>query len=134
LPSPLKKKIRLMIVGKGRKGFYLRLAKRLKVAAQVDFFGERDDVPRFLAGADLFLHPAYHELAGMVLIEALSAGLPALATDTCGCGFHVDRADAGKLVPSPFNQETLNHMLASMLTSEKRREWGSNGKKYVKQN
>jgi UDP-glucose:(heptosyl)LPS alpha-1,3-glucosyltransferase len=133
LPSPLKKKIRLMIVGKGRKGPYLRLAKRLKVAAQVDFFGERDDVPRFLAGADLFLHPAYHELAGMVLIEALSAGLPVLATDTCGCGFHVDRAGAGMLVPSPFNQETLNRMLASMLTSEKNKKWGSNGKKYVKQ-
>ncbi len=133
LPSPLKEKIRLMIVGKGRKGFYLRLAKRLKVAAQVDFFGERDDVPRFLAGADLFLHPAYHELAGMVLIEALSAGLPVLATDTCGCGFHVDRAGAGMLVPSPFNQETLNRMLASMLTSEKNKKWGSNGKKYVKQ-
>ncbi len=133
LPSPLKEKIRLMIVGKGRKGPYLRLANRLKVAAQVDFFGERDDVPRFLAGADLFLHPAYHELAGMVLIEALSAGLPVLATDTCGCSFHVDRAGAGMLVPSPFNQETLNRMLASMLASEKRKNWGNNGKKYVNQ-
>jgi UDP-glucose:(heptosyl)LPS alpha-1,3-glucosyltransferase len=89
-------------------------------------------VPRILAGADLFLHPAYHELAGMVLIEALSAGLPVLTTDTCGCAYHVAQADAGKLIPSPFRQETLNSMLASMLVAEKKRQqWGTNARTYA---
>jgi UDP-glucose:(heptosyl)LPS alpha-1,3-glucosyltransferase len=104
LPAPLKEKARLMIVGKGNKWPFVLLAKRLKVSRHVDFLGERDDVPRLLAGANLFLHPAYHELAGMVLIEALSAGLPVLTTDTCGCAYHVAQADAGKLIPTPFRQ------------------------------
>jgi UDP-glucose:(heptosyl)LPS alpha-1,3-glucosyltransferase len=133
LPSPLKEKTRLMIVGKGRKGPYLRLAKRLNVAAQIDFFGERDDVPRFLAGADLLLHPAYHENTGTVLIEAMAAGLPVLATDTCGYAFHVDRAGAGAIIPSPFSQEAMNHTLLSILSSDKRPQWGMNGHKYLKE-
>ena len=133
LPQSLKDKTLLVVVGKGRARPYRRLAKQLGVSYHVNFVGERNDVPRFLAGADLLLHPAYHETAGAVLIEAMSAGLPVLATDTCGYGFHVDRAGAGKLVPSPFNQETLNCMLLSMLSSEKRTQWGINGKKYVEQ-
>ena len=133
LPQSLKDKTLLVVVGKGRARPYRRLAKQLGVSYHVNFVGERNDVPRFLAGADLLLHPAYHETAGAVLIEAMSAGLPVLATDTCGYGFHVDRAGAGKLVPSPFNQETLNCMLLSMLSSEKKTQWGINGKKYVEQ-
>jgi len=137
LQPNLKEKTLLMVVGKGRLRPYLRLAKRLGVSSHVNFVGERDfvgergDVPRFLVGADLLLHPAYQENTGTVLIEAMAAGLPVLATDNCGYGFHVDRADAGKLVPSPFRQETLNNILGSMLTSENKDQWGLNGKKYV---
>ncbi|MFO7883748.1 MAG: glycosyltransferase family 4 protein [Desulfobacteraceae bacterium] len=133
LPPSLKEKTMLVIVGKGKKSFFLRLAKKLRVAERVIFTGERDDVPRFFAGADLLLHPAYHETAGAVLIEAMAAGLPVLVTDTCGYAFHVQKADAGKLVPSPFSQETLNTMLVSMLGSQKTAQWSANGKKYVKE-
>ena len=103
--------------------------KDLGISSHVNFVGERGDVPRFLVGADLLLHPAYQENTGTVLIEAMSAGLPVLATDNCGYSFHVDRAGAGKLVPSPFRQETLNNMLVSMLTSENKDQWESQREK-----
>jgi UDP-glucose:(heptosyl)LPS alpha-1,3-glucosyltransferase len=133
LPFSLKEKTLLMVVGRGNARSYLRLAKKLRVLSHVKFVGERIDVPRFLIGADLLLHPAYQENTGTVLIEAMSVGLPVLATDNCGYGFHVNRAGAGELVPSPFRQETLNHMLVSMLTSENKDRWGLNGKKYVEE-
>jgi len=133
LPLHLKEKTMLMVVGKGRVRPYLRLAKRLGVSSHVNFAGERSDVPRFLVGADLLLHPAYRENTGTVLIEAMSAGLPVLTTDNCGYSFHVERAGAGKLVPSPFRQKTLNNMLVSMLTSDKKDQWGLNGIKYVEE-
>ena len=88
-------------------------------------------MPRFLAAADLLLHPSYHENTGTVLIEAMSEGLPVLATDVCGYGYHIKRAGAGELVPSPFRQKTLNHLLAYMLTSEKRNQWKENGREYI---
>ncbi|HMA68121.1 MAG TPA: glycosyltransferase family 4 protein, partial [Desulfosalsimonadaceae bacterium] len=131
LPEGLREKALLVVVGRGKPRPYRRLARRLGVSGRVGFAGERADVDRFLAGADLLLHPAYHENTGTVLIEAMAAGLPVLASDTCGYGVHVARAGAGELVPSPFCQQTLNAMLASMLSSENRKRWAANGKHYV---
>ena len=59
-------------------------------------------------------------------------GLPVLVTANCGFAIHVDRAGAGMICPSPFQQDTLNKMLAEMLASEKRSEWSRNGLTYCK--
>ena len=131
LPRELAEKTILLLVGNDKARPFQRLADQLGVGGKIMFMGGRDDVPRFLMASDILLHPAYREAAGMVLIEAMAAGLPVLATDVCGYGFHVQRANAGKLIPSPFQQETLNRLLASMLTSGEASNWRNNGRKYV---
>jgi len=131
LPSSLREKTILLIAGEDKTRPFRRLADRLGVAEQVRFIGGREDVPRLLVAADLLLHPAYRETAGMVLIEAMAAGLPVLVTDVCGYSHHVERAGAGELVPSPFEQEKLNQLLVSMLTSEKKNQWQHDGRDYV---
>jgi len=131
LPPNIRNKTILLVVGQDRTKPFLGLAKRLGVGKQVHFVGGREDVPRFLVAADLLLHPAYRENTGTVLIEAMAAGLPVLATDVCGFSDHIEGAGAGELVPSPFQQETLNHLLVSMLTSADRPNWGANGQEYV---
>ncbi|MFP4048045.1 MAG: glycosyltransferase family 4 protein [Bacteroidales bacterium] len=132
LPQRLKANTELLIIGEGRVKPYIRLAKRLKISPHIHFLGKREDVPRLLAGADLLLHPAYHENTGTVLIEALGAGLPVLATDVCGYASHVELAKAGQIIPSPFQQQNLNIMLMNMLESPSRAYWSENGKNYVK--
>src|SRR5581483_2955575 len=70
------------------------------------FAGERTDVPRLLAAADVYCQPnSSPEPFGIVLIEALAAGLPVVTTasggaleivdDTCG-RLVPDSADAGE--------------------------------------
>ncbi len=132
LPSDLKKKTRLFVLGKGKPGPLIRLSRQKKVASLVTFLGERSDVPRFLAGADILLHPARQENTGTVLIEAMAAGLPVLATEICGYGFHIKKAEAGELVPDPFIQENLNQKLIHMLRSDKRKKWKDNAKAYIR--
>ncbi|MDY6971140.1 MAG: glycosyltransferase family 4 protein [Thermodesulfobacteriota bacterium] len=131
LPSEVVGGTILLVVGEDKTRPFRRLAKRLGVEGQMRFAGGRGDVDRFYRAADLLIHPAYRENTGTALIEAMAAGLPVLATDVCGYGFHIERAGAGKLVPSPFRQETLDQMLAGMLVSEKKNQWQSNGKEYV---
>ncbi|RLB66327.1 MAG: glycosyltransferase family 1 protein, partial [Deltaproteobacteria bacterium] len=72
------------------------------------------------------------ENAGVVLVEALAAGLPVLVTDVCGYSVHIERAQAGKLATSPFNQQQLDRMLCEMLDSTSQRlDWSANAREYV---
>jgi UDP-glucose:(heptosyl)LPS alpha-1,3-glucosyltransferase len=131
LPDGLRDRTRLMVLGESDSRPFERLAKRLGLSRKVLFLGGRDDVLRFLLGADLLVHPAYTETAGIVLLEAIVAGLPVLTTANCGYAFHVDRARAGVNLPVPFSQDQLNRRLAHMLSApEERARWSRNGIHY----
>ena len=130
LPASLRQNIRYFVVGQDKSDRFRRLARRLGIAEQCEFLGGRDDVPRFLLGADLMLHPAYSESAGYTLLEAVIAGLPVLTTATCGYAFHIERAGAGIVSASPFDQKRLNKQLLEMLTSPEREQWRANGIAY----
>lgn len=130
LPACLRGSIRYFVVGQDKPDRFLRLAKRLGIADRCEFLGGRDDVPRFLLGADLMLHPAYSESAGYTLLEATIAGLPVLTTATCGYAFHIERAGVGIVSASPFDQKRLNKQLLEMLTSPEREQWRANGIAY----
>ena len=133
-PTSIRRQAVLVIIGRDNFRPFRRLAQRLGIQSQIKFFNGRDDIPRFLFSADILLHPAYRENTGTVLIEAMAARLPVLASDVCGYADHIVRADAGQLIPSPFRQATLNRMLAEMLTAPQRTIWGENGRRYVIQN
>ena len=130
LPEELRARVRVFVVGQDKPGPVKRLIQRLGVADIVSLFPGRDDVPRFLQGADFLLHPARHENTGTIIVEAIVAGLPVLTTATCGYAFHVEQASAGLVVPAPFRQATLNATLQEMLCSGERDSWSSNGIAY----
>jgi UDP-glucose:(heptosyl)LPS alpha-1,3-glucosyltransferase len=130
LPAELRTRVRVFVIGQDKQGPVRRLMQRLGIADIVSLFPGRDDIPRFLQGADLLLHPARHENAGMIIIEAIIAGLPVLTTATCGYAFHVEAAAAGRVVASPFRQSVLDNTLHEMLTSGMQDEWSANGIRY----
>lgn len=134
LPDKIRHQSVLVIIGRDNFRPFHRLARRLRIENQILFFHGRDDIPRFLFSADILLHPAYRENTGTVLIEAMAARLPVLASDVCGYASHISRANAGQLVPTPFRQTTLNAMLLEMLISTQKETWGANGWRYVTQN
>ncbi len=117
----------LYVVGQDNPTPFRRQIKRLHLEKQVKFLFGRHDVPRFLLGGDVLIHPAYNEAAGMVLLEAIVSGLPVLVTDVCGYAHYITDAGAGLLVESPFRQEDLNAKLAYMLHADERAEWQRNG-------
>jgi len=133
LPEPLLERTKFMLVGQDKTATVSRLAHRLGLAKKLTILPGRDDIPRFLAGADLLVHPAYVESAGYVLLESTIAGLPVLTTASCGYSFHIEKAQSGKVCANPFQQLELNEKLASMLDSIKDADWSENGLNYGKQ-
>jgi glycogen synthase len=88
------------VVGDGRERHALqRLGERLGIADRVHFLGFRphDEIPGFLAGADVLVLPSVYEELGSVLLEGLQAGVPIVASDAGGIPDAL--GDAGVLVP-----------------------------------
>ncbi|HEK0107878.1 TPA: glycosyltransferase family 4 protein [Pseudomonas aeruginosa] len=132
LPKALRRRTRLIAIGQDDpKPFLLQIAA-LGLNDQVQILKGRSDIPRFLLGADLLIHPAYNENTGTVLLEALVSGLPVLVTDVCGYAHYIAEADAGRVLPSPFEQDSLNRLLAEMLEdAPARAAWSRNGLAYA---
>lgn len=132
LDKKLQEKCRFILIGQDKPARFEKLARKLNVEGRVTILPGRDDIPRFLAAADLLLHPAYMESAGYVLLEATIAGLPVLTTATCGYAFHIELAESGEVCSEPFEQEELNVKLSDMLAQIKTAPWSANGLEYGK--
>lgn len=128
LPETLRRRAWLIAIGQDSPGPFRRQAALLGLGERFRILAGRSDIPRFLLGADLLIHPAYSENTGTVLLEAVVAGLPVLTTDACGYAHYILDADAGRVVPSPFEQSVLDRYLADMLGDDAARaRWGRNG-------
>ena len=124
LPEALRSRTRMIAIGQDDPAPFQRQAQGLGLAAQVSILPGRNDIPRFLLGADLLIHPAYNENTGTVLLEALVAGLPVLTTAVCGYAHYIEEAEAGCVIAEPFVQECLDTTLANMLSDrEARARW-----------
>jgi UDP-glucose:(heptosyl)LPS alpha-1,3-glucosyltransferase len=131
LPEELRTRCRLCVIGKGKTRRFVRLAERLRLGRQVVFPGARFDVPRYLAAADLLLHPAVSENTGNVILEAMVAGLPIMASGICGYSFHVQQAQAGLVLDEPFIQHKMNQGLSFLLQSRDLASFGERGRLYA---
>ena len=128
LPAALRQRTRLFVIGQDDPKVFQLQSTALGLNDQVSFMKGRSDIPRFLLGADVLIHPAYNENTGTVLLEAVVAGLPVLVTEVCGYAHYIDEAQAGIVIPEPFDQADLNHQLQRMLEDKAARaQWGRNG-------
>lgn len=131
MPSNILDQTFLLIAGRDNSKPYKKLARQRQVLNNINFIGARNDIPSLLMASDLLLHPASIENAGLVLVEALTAHLPVITTDSCGYSFHVRDAKAGIVIPTPFRQLALDKALLLALTAKKEIKWRANAKNYI---
>jgi glycogen synthase len=92
----------LLLVGDGPERKALeREAKRIGVGDRLHFVGfvAHERLPGVLAHADLLVLPSLYEELGTVLLEAMQAGLPIVASKTGGIPDVIEDVVAGLLVP-----------------------------------
>lgn len=132
LPEAIRRQTQLFVVGQDKPRAFAAQAERMGVKENVHFFAGRDDVAHLMAAADVLLHPAKQEAAGIVLVEAIAAGLPVLVTEVCGYAPHVAAAGCGVVLSEPFEQHALDDDLHKVLADSSLREkWAKNARHYA---
>ncbi|GAA0538486.1 glycosyltransferase family 4 protein [Rheinheimera aquimaris] len=91
------------------------LSKKLGVCNKVTFSGARSDVPLRLANADVFILLSHWEGLPLTILEAMSFGLPIIASDVGGVHETIDEK-CGFLVPMN-DDRVLSDALKSLVVS-----------------
>lgn len=112
--SPLRP-LALVVVGDGaaERAAELRALAALDPSASITFAGFRRDIVRCMQAFDILLHAPRQEAFGLVLIEAMAAGLPVIATRVGGIPDIVRHGLTGMLVPGE-DVEAMSSCLAEL--------------------
>lgn len=126
------------LVGSGPESQNLKnLAEDLRITDLVNFegFKQKKEIPRYLAEADCFLFPSEYDIWGLVLVEAMSAGLPCIASIHAGAthdlikegvtGFAIDFSETEEVV------DKVNWILEN---PELSKEIGQNASRFITEN
>jgi N-acetyl-alpha-D-glucosaminyl L-malate synthase BshA len=91
---------RLLLVGDGPdRSRVQQVAEEEQVIDRVLFLGKQISVAELLTCSDLFLLPSEQESFGLVALEAMSCGVPVVATRTGGVPEVVTHGESGFLAP-----------------------------------
>lgn len=109
----------LLLVGRNLEADYLDgLAQRLDVARHVHFLGPVPDRELHLAYAasDLFALPSRYESFGLVFLEAMAHGLPAIGVRTGGVPEVIRDGETGFVLESAEDTEALSDALVRLVS------------------
>lgn len=104
---------RVMVVGDGPE--HQRFAAALPPGAVFTGHLEGDSLARAYASSDIFLNPSVTETFGIVTLESMASGLPAVCADATGSRSLVASGESGFLV-APERQDDHIEAVAALIT------------------
>jgi len=132
-------KLHLKLLGIGADVERFRKLVPSRLTARVHFLGFRqtDALPKIFAQADIFVLPSLHDGWGVVVNEALGAGLPIIVTDCVGArelvehgsnGFITRAGDADSLAEALLKLAQSAHLRSSFgfASAERAKQWNLN--------
>lgn len=81
-------------------------------------FQKIDDLPAYYGLASVFVHPALNDQWGLVVNEAMAAGLPVLVSSRCGCAPDLIIESENGLTFNPKERNALIDLLISVSSGE----------------
>lgn len=120
----------LLIIGDGPQRWRLeRYRDQVEIADRVHFLGERNDVPRLMPHFDCLWLGSGYEGQSNAIMEAMSAGVPVVATDIPGNRDLVVHEQTGYLIPVG-DRAAFGRWTNVLLDDDgKAREFGEAGRK-----
>lgn len=118
----LRDTLRLIIVGDGPEyDALMRQIDQLSLQDKVWLAGDRDDIPGLLRCLDIFVLPSLGEGISNTILEAMSSGLPVVASSVGGNPELVQEERTGLLFPAG-DAEALTHALSRLIDDQSLRQ------------
>lgn len=128
------KNVKLLVVGSGNQKKYAALAGELGVSMQVIFTGFVDEVHKFFSAGDIFVYPTLYEPLGLVITEAMAAGLPVVISKIAGAAELISPGEDGILIEDPLDAAEIAKKLKPLIKSRSLRETiGRNARRTAKE-
>ncbi len=117
------KKIKLIVAGKGNAKKYQRMAKEAGIADQIIFAGvvSRDQLVDLYLAGDLYMMLSRFDTFGMVVPEAMAAGLPVLISSHVGAKDLVQEGRNGFMIENPSDHDYITSRLEILLNEQTRK-------------
>lgn len=127
MPKTGIEKIRLVIVGRGRKSSYISLARRKKINPdKLIFAGHTEDIEKYYGMADIFVLPTRYEPFANVCLEAMACGLPVITTEDNGASELITTGENGFILDNWKDSDGLAEIIKRLNDSSIRKRMGDN--------
>jgi UDP-glucose:(heptosyl)LPS alpha-1,3-glucosyltransferase len=118
--------IRLLVVGRGDRRKYGNLAESLGVGDAVIFAGtQHTGLERIYRAADIFTLFSTFDTFGMVVLEAMAAGLPVIVSPNVGAKDLVEEGVNGFILQGLQDAEAAADRIIQMIDAERRQSMGA---------
>jgi glycosyltransferase involved in cell wall biosynthesis len=125
--------LHLVVVGSIQSSPYPQLAASLGLKDRVYFLGYRSDMSEIVKASDLFVFPSRYEPFGMVVSEAMAAGLPVITAATTGAS-EIVTTECGVVLADSEDTQGLAAAMAMLATDrELRKQMGKVGRAIAEQ-
>jgi glycosyltransferase involved in cell wall biosynthesis len=129
---------KLILIGKGEEKYLKHikwLCEKYKLSDKIIFAGHRDNIPSLLRDIDIIVFPViYGEGFSRVILEAMAAGKPVIATDVGGNPEAVIDEVTGYIVPAKDTKSLTKRISDLAKDKEKREKMGVAGREEVTKN
>ena len=124
------------LIGDGHQRSHLeKLVRASGLSGQVELTGALppEEIPRQLAGADVFTLPSYREAFGIAYLEAMDAGLLVVGVQDQGAAAFIEHGVSGLLMP-PRDADALAQQFSAILRNPSSfRAMAANGRRVARE-
>ncbi len=113
------------------RGKLTRLAAALGVADVVEFLGHRSDIPELMKEASVFVRPSTLEGLPLTVLEAMSTGIPVVATPVGGTPEIVLHGKTGYIIPMGDHNALSDRIVQVLKSPDEAQQMGARARDLV---